>query len=89
MDSLKDFSRKVEDVLDQAATPVKPYVAPIARFLLVVTFLEDTFRIISQWEDQVYYLETFQNMSRWFTYFFLLFNIVFMLIGSALAIIKK
>jgi len=35
----------------------------IGRFLIVVTFLEDALRIITQWSDQLSYLHDFRHSS--------------------------
>lgn len=88
MDAIKQVSLQVEQKLDQLATPIKPYVPAIARFLLVVTFLEDTLRILTQWTDQLYYLQTFQGMPWGISHLFLLVNIVLMSAGSIAAIAK-
>jgi uncharacterized membrane protein YphA (DoxX/SURF4 family) len=37
------------------------YLPAIGRFLIVVTFLEDALRIITQWTDQLVYLRDFRN----------------------------
>ncbi|KAJ3192161.1 hypothetical protein HDU82_003300 [Entophlyctis luteolus] len=37
--------QSVEEFIDHVSQPIKPYVPSIARFLLVVTFLEDSLRI--------------------------------------------
>ena len=40
--------------------PIKPYLPAIGRFLIVVTFLEDALRIITQWSDQLEYLHAYR-----------------------------
>ncbi|KAG5460757.1 MAG: putative COPII-coated vesicle protein SurF4/Erv29 [Olpidium bornovanus] len=62
MNDLRKFSRRAEGVLDRLGSPLKPYIPAIARFLLVVTFLEDSLRIFTQWGDQVYYLTVHRGM---------------------------
>lgn len=89
MEQLKGYSSKVEEVLDRLAAPIKPYVPALARFLIVVTFLEDSLRIVSQWNDQLYYLQNFQHMPWGVSHIFLLVNVVLMLSGSIAAILKK
>lgn len=42
---MNQFAHKFEATLDRIGTPLKPYLPGIARFLLVVTFLEDSIRI--------------------------------------------
>lgn len=37
------------------------YLPAIGRFLIVVTFLEDALRIMTQWNDQVYYLRDYRG----------------------------
>ena len=37
------------------------YLPAIGRFLIVVTFLEDALRIITQWGDQLTYLRDYRH----------------------------
>jgi hypothetical protein len=37
------------------------YLPAIGRFLIVVTFLEDALRIITQWNDQLLYLHDWRK----------------------------
>jgi hypothetical protein len=37
------------------------YLPAIGRFLIVVTFVEDAFRIITQWSDQLTYLQDYRH----------------------------
>lgn len=37
------------------------YVPAIGRFLIVVTFIEDALRILTQWSDQLLYLNEFRG----------------------------
>ena len=37
------------------------YLPAVGRFLIVVTFLEDTLRIITQWSEQLTYLNEYRN----------------------------
>jgi hypothetical protein len=37
------------------------YIPAIGRFLIVVTFLEDALRIITQWSDQLTYLHDYRH----------------------------
>ncbi|KAJ1552167.1 hypothetical protein HK096_001137, partial [Nowakowskiella sp. JEL0078] len=46
MDQIRDFSTKFEKIIDAISQPIKPHLPVIARFLLVVTFLEDSLRIV-------------------------------------------
>jgi hypothetical protein len=38
---------------------LKPHLPTIGRFLIVVTFLEDSLRIVTQWSDQVWFLQVY------------------------------
>jgi hypothetical protein len=42
-------------------TDLYSYLPAIGRFLIVVTFLEDALRIITQWGDQLTYLRDFRH----------------------------
>ncbi|KAJ3081888.1 hypothetical protein HK102_002075, partial [Quaeritorhiza haematococci] len=89
MESVQSYTSKFEAALETVSQPIKPWLPGIARFLLVVTFLEDSLRIISQWGDQVYYLERHRGF-RWSTAeIFLGLNVMVMLAGSILATAKK
>lgn len=37
------------------------YLPAIGRFLIVVTFIEDSLRILTQWSDQLLYLRDFRK----------------------------
>ena len=37
------------------------YLPAIGRFLIIVTFLEDALRIITQWSDQLVYLREYRH----------------------------
>ncbi|OLL24394.1 Surfeit locus protein 4 [Neolecta irregularis DAH-3] len=80
---------KIEDILDTISEPIKPYLPGIGRFLIVVTFLEDALRILTQWSDQVHYLQRFRGMWWGVTHMFLLLNVTAMFAGSVLVVIRK
>ena len=54
---LHAFGSQVEDYIEIYSQPLRPYLPSIGRFLIVVTFLEDALRIITQWSDQLWYLQ--------------------------------
>lgn len=56
---LRAFAQTVEDNVEIYTQPLKPYLPAIGRFLIVVTFLEDSLRIITQWSDQLWYLQRY------------------------------
>ncbi|KAJ3026004.1 UNVERIFIED_CONTAM: hypothetical protein HDU68_006376 [Siphonaria sp. JEL0065] len=78
-----------EQFLDRIAQPIKPYLPVLARFLLVVTFLEDSLRISTQYTDQKFYLKKHRGFWPAFADLFLITNVLLMVSCSILAIIKK
>ncbi|EEH37156.1 surfeit locus protein [Paracoccidioides lutzii Pb01] len=89
LDAIREQTSKIEDWLDTISDPVKPYLPAIGRFLIVVTFLEDTLRIFTQWSDQLTYLREFRSIPWGITHIFLILNIVAMVSCSVLVIARK
>jgi len=59
LDKLRTIASKIEDQAEVISQPLKPHLPAIGRFLIVVTFLEDALRMITQWGDQVWYLQKY------------------------------
>lgn len=57
VEKLRALSKTVEDNVEIYSQPLKPHLPAIGRFLIVVTFLEDALRILTQWSDQIWYLQ--------------------------------
>ena len=57
IEKLRAFARTVEDNVEIYSQPLKPHLPAIGRFLIVITFLEDSLRIVTQWSDQLWYLQ--------------------------------
>ncbi|KAI1266103.1 SURF4 family-domain-containing protein [Xylariaceae sp. FL1019] len=89
LDAIRAQTSKIEDFLDAISGPVKPYLPAIGRFLIVVTFLEDALRIITQWSDQLVYLNSYRKIPTGLTHLFLIINVAAMVTGSTLVIIRK
>lgn len=89
LDAIRAHTSKIEDFLDTYSEPIKPYLPAIGRFLIVVTFLEDALRIITQWNDQLLYLHDYRHIPSGLTHLFLIVNVVAMVICSTLVIIRK
>jgi uncharacterized membrane protein YphA (DoxX/SURF4 family) len=89
LDAIREQTNKIEDWLDSASDPIKPYLPAIGRFLIVVTFLEDALRIITQWQDQLVYLGEYRLIPWGLTHLFLVVNIITMIVGSVLVIARK
>jgi len=64
IEKLKAFSKNVEDHVEIYSQPLKPHLPAIGRFLIVVTFLEDSLRIVTQWGDQIWYLQAYVQFRR-------------------------
>jgi ER-derived vesicles protein len=78
---LREYTSKVEDLIDTYTHPIKPYLPALGRFLIVVTFLEDALRIMTQWSDQKYYLQRHRHFPWGISHIFLFSNVV---VGSNL-----
>ncbi|CAM1506904.1 Fc.00g065450.m01.CDS01 [Cosmosporella sp. VM-42] len=89
LDQIRPYTSKIEDALDNLSEPVKPYLPAIGRFLIVVTFLEDALRIITQWSDQLLYLHDYRHIPSGITHIFLITNVIAMFCCSTLVIIRK
>lgn len=57
LEKIRQFGKQVEDNVEIYAQPLKPHLPTIGRFLIVVTFIEDSIRILTQWSDQLWYLQ--------------------------------
>lgn len=88
-EKFESYSSKVEDLVDAYSGPIKPYVPAIGRFLMVATFYEDAIRIISQWSDQIFYLNTYRHIPYFIVILFLLLNVIVMMIASTMLIGRK
>jgi len=89
LDAIREQTNKIEDWLDTISDPVKPYLPALGRFLIVVTFLEDALRIITQWSDQLLYLHDYRHIPRGLTHLFLLGNALAMCVCSVMVIARK
>ncbi|KAI1466912.1 SURF4-domain-containing protein [Daldinia caldariorum] len=89
LDAIREQTSKIEDILDTISEPIKPYLPAIGRFLIVVTFLEDALRILTQWSDQLVYLNSYRHIPSGLTHLFLIVNVVTMVSCSIMVIIRK
>ncbi|TXT14454.1 uncharacterized protein COLE_00647 [Cutaneotrichosporon oleaginosum] len=86
---IQQVSSQVEDAIEIYSQPIRPYVPALARFLIVVTFLEDAIRILAQWGDQKYYIEKHRGIPWGLSHLFLLVNVIAMLAGSVGVIARR
>ncbi|KAK5212421.1 ER-derived vesicles protein erv29 [Exophiala xenobiotica] len=89
LDQIREQTSKIEDWLNTMGEPLRPYLPAIGRFLIVVTFIEDALRIITQWNDQLTYLRDFRHIPWGLTHLFLIFNVITMSVCSVLVIIRR
>jgi len=57
LEKVRQLGKQIEDNVEIHAQPLKPHLPTIGRFLIVVTFIEDSIRILTQWSDQLWYLQ--------------------------------
>ncbi|GAA5887979.1 hypothetical protein JCM16303_005223 [Sporobolomyces ruberrimus] len=89
LEKARKVTDKVEDTLEQWVKPVRPWLPGVGRFLIVVTFLEDALRILTQLGDQNYYLQKHRGFPWGISHMFLYTNVFVMLACSTLIIAKR
>ncbi|BDD59669.1 hypothetical protein MPDQ_001753 [Monascus purpureus] len=89
LDAIREQTSKIEDWLETIADPIKPHLPRIGRFLIVVTFIEDSIRIVTQWSDQLLYLRDWQKIPWGIAHIFLIANVLAMSTCSFLVIVRK
>jgi len=78
----------LDDLADSFLRLGKHHVRPLARVLLLSTFIEDGFRMFTQWEDQTAYIKGAWGCGSFLAILFVLFNLVGQLIPAALILIR-
>ncbi|KAF9330150.1 hypothetical protein BG006_006866 [Podila minutissima] len=89
MDGVKEFTNKLEDVIDKVGQPIRPHIPAIARFLIVATFIEDSIRIATNFSGQLYYLNRYRGFPTGINHLFLIANVLTMLSCSGMVIARK
>ncbi|KAG8937045.1 hypothetical protein FRC03_004110 [Tulasnella sp. 419] len=89
IEKLRVFANKLEDRIDVLSQPLRPHLPAIGRFLIVVTFLEDAWRIITQWGDQIWYLQKHRHFPWGISHVFLLVNILTMIVASGAIVSRR
>lgn len=89
VDSFEQFSKKTEDLIDQYFHPLKPYIPAIGRGFIVATFYEDSLRIFTQWNEQIYYLHNYRKIPWFIVVSFLSLNIIVMSTCATLLVLRK
>ncbi|SMN20412.1 similar to Saccharomyces cerevisiae YGR284C ERV29 Protein localized to COPII-coated vesicles, involved in vesicle formation and incorporation of specific secretory cargo [Maudiozyma saulgeensis] len=84
------YTAPIEDLTTHPAViAVRPFIPGIARFLIVATFLEDSLRIVTQWSDQVFYLNQWKHYNWFFVVLFLATVSLSMLVGTIMILARK
>ncbi|KAK0545312.1 ER-derived vesicles protein erv29 [Tilletia horrida] len=86
---IREATSKVEDLIDTHTQSIKPYLPALGRFLIVVTFLEDALRIVTQWSDQKYYLQKHRHFPWGIAQLFLIINVIVMVAASGAVIARR
>lgn len=89
MERIQKLSFHAEEYINRVANPIKPYLSHIGRFLLVVTFFEDAFRICVQYPEQFDYMKNFRSLPGPIAHLFLVYCVGSMVSGSVLALSRK
>jgi ER-derived vesicles protein len=63
IEKLRHYAKQIEDYVEIYSQPLRPYLPAIGRFLIIVTFLEDSLRIVTQWGDQLWYLQKYVSFN--------------------------
>ncbi|TGZ61902.1 hypothetical protein CRM22_007739 [Opisthorchis felineus] len=80
--------RQFQDNVDFHSVPTqlvrrsRRYLPHVARLCLVSTFIEDGFRLITQWSEQVDYIKAVWHVPSFFAALFILANIILQFVGS-------
>lgn len=83
------YAHSADERLSELGAPFKPYLPTIGRLLVVITFLEDTYRILTEYRGQVHYICDERGMNRILTHLFFISNVISMLLGSFLVVFKR
>ncbi|KAK1226867.1 ER-derived vesicles protein erv29 [Marasmius sp. AFHP31] len=89
LEKVRALGQQVEENVEIYSQPLKPHLPAIGRFLIVVTFIEDALRIMTQWGDQIWYMQNHRHFPWGISHLFLLTNIIVMLVGSFAVITKR
>ncbi|KAH8862272.1 Surfeit locus protein 4 [Schistosoma japonicum] len=79
----RELLDRLDDHADWLVRKTRRYLPHAARFCLVSTFIEDGFRLLTQWSDQVDYIQSVWGIPVIFAAFFIFVNIVTQFVGSA------
>lgn len=89
IEKFKEVAHVADEKLGEIGHPLKPYLPVVGRLLVISTFLEDVWRILTQWSSQVRYIWQIRGLPWILTILFLVANVSLMLSGSYLVMSKR
>jgi len=89
VEKLRYYAKQIEDYVEIYSQPLRPHLPAIGRFLIIVTFLEDSLRIVTQWGDQLWYLQKHRSFPGGISHLFLIINVITMLVASGAVVTKR
>ncbi|RDW68645.1 hypothetical protein BP5796_09302 [Coleophoma crateriformis] len=89
LSEIKDLASKIEAFMSDLSYPLKPYMPAVGRFLIVVTFLEDAFTIITEWDNQLVFLSYYRGIYHGAAILILLTNAIAMVTCSFLVLAQR
>jgi len=89
IEKLRYYAKQIEDYVEIYSQPLRPHLPAIGRFLIIVTFLEDSLRIVTQWSDQLWYLHKHRHFPQGISHIFLILNVITMLVASGAIVTKR
>lgn len=89
LEKVHNYVNAADNRISEVGAPLKPYLPLVGRILVVITFLEDTLRIVTNWGIQVRYIWQVKGVPWILTEIFFVLNVVFMLLGSFSVVTKK
>ena len=75
--------------MDQIGSKLRPHLPLLSRVFLVFTFIEDAIRVMTEFSEQVNYLNSYRNYNSFIASIILIINIIVMWGGSILVITNK
>ena len=89
INTISELTSNFDSFLDTLGSLIKPYLLAARRLPIVATYLEDVFKTVTQWNDQLLYLHDYLQISKRVTYLFLLYNVTVMFASSIFIISGK
>ena len=86
---LRTVSEFSEYVIQKTFSPLNHHLGTIGKLLLVSTFIEDSLRILFQWNEQLEHLHFYRQFSWDFSGFFLGAIVFVMLVASSAILVSK